>query len=138
MAHGSRHTHRRSPGRDALKRSADFLPGRNSQGSAEQARRGFIGTALAERTPGVEVKVLPQEEELYLFAQSQDRLNKERAMRRRQLKALWKRLGQLQQMKLIARNLLLKLGEAKGRYPAAWRLIDFQLPEATTKGIATF
>jgi len=87
--------------------------------------------------PGVEVKVLPQEEELYLFAQSQDRLNKERAMRRRQLKALWKRLGQLQQMKLIARNLLLKLGEAKGRYPAAWRLIDFQLPEATTKGIAT-
>jgi hypothetical protein len=50
--------------------------------------------------PGVEVKVLPQEEELYLFAQSQVRLNKERAMRRRQLKALWKRLGQLQQMKL--------------------------------------
>jgi hypothetical protein len=39
--------------------------------------------------PGVEVKVLPQENELYVFAQSQDRLNKERAMRRRQLKALW-------------------------------------------------
>src|ERR1700694_1864617 len=38
--------------------------------------------------PGVEVKVLPQENELYVFAQSQDRLNKERAMRRRQLKAL--------------------------------------------------
>ena len=88
--------------------------------------------------PGVEVKVLPQEEELYLFAQSQDRLNKERAMRRRQLKALWKRLGQLQQMELTARNLLLKLGEAKGRYPTAWRLIDFQLPEAGTEGMATF
>ena len=88
--------------------------------------------------PGVEVKVLPQEEELYLFAQSQDRLNKERAMRRRQLKALWKRLGQLQQMKLTARNVLLKLGEAKGRYPTAWRLIDFQLPEAGTEGMATF
>ncbi|HYY31539.1 MAG TPA: IS1634 family transposase [Chthoniobacterales bacterium] len=88
--------------------------------------------------PGVEVKVLPQENELYIFAQSQDRLNKERAMRRRQLKALWKRLGQLQQMKLTARNLLLKLGEAKGRYPSAWRLIDFQLPEARTEGTATF
>ena len=88
--------------------------------------------------PGVEVKVLPQEEELYLFAQSQDRLNKERAMRRRQLKALWKRLGQLQQMKLNARNLLLKLGEAKGRYPTAWRLIDLKLPEPTTEGMATF
>ena len=67
--------------------------------------------------PGVEVKVLPQENELYVFAQSRDRLNKERAMRRRQLKGLWRRLGQLQQMKLTARELLLKLGEAKGSLP---------------------
>ena len=59
-------------------------------------------------------------------------------MRRRQLKALWKRLGQLQQMKLRAENLLLKLGEAKGRYRAAWRLIDIQLPEPTTEGMASF
>ena len=59
-------------------------------------------------------------------------------MRRRQLKALWKRLGQLQKMKLKAGELLLKLGEAKGRYRAAWRLVDFQLPEATTDGMATF
>jgi hypothetical protein len=81
--------------------------------------------------PGVEVKVLPQENELYVFAQSHDRLNKERATRRRQLKALWKRLGQLQQMKLKARELLLKLSEAKGRYRTAWRLIDIQLPEPT-------
>src|SRR5438552_4331025 len=87
--------------------------------------------------PGVEVKVLPQENELYIFAQSQDRLNKERSMRRRQLKALWKRLGQLQKMKLKSRELLLKLGEAKGRYRAAWRLVDIQLPEPTAEGIAT-
>jgi transposase len=88
--------------------------------------------------PGVEVKVLPQENELYVFAQSRDRLKKERAMRRRQLKALWRRLGQLQQMKLTARELLLKLGEAKGRYRAAWRLIDIQFPKPATKGIASF
>jgi hypothetical protein len=59
-------------------------------------------------------------------------------MRRRQLKALWKRLGHLQQMKLRARELLLKLGEVKGRYRAAWRLIDLQLPEPTTEGISSF
>jgi transposase len=88
--------------------------------------------------PGVEVKVLPQENELYVFAQSRDRLNKERAMRRRQLKALWRRLGQLQQMKLTARELLIKLGEAKGRYRAAWRLMNIQFPKPTTKGIASF
>jgi transposase len=88
--------------------------------------------------PGVEVKVLPQENELYLFAQSRDRLKKERAMRRRQLKALCKRLAQLEQRKLKARELLLKLGEAKGRYRTAWRLMDIQLPEPTTEGIASF
>src|ERR1700740_3846260 len=41
-------------------------------------------------------------------------------------------------MKLNARNLLLKLGEAKGRYPAAWRLIDIQLPEPTAEANSTF
>src|ERR1700726_4315147 len=87
---------------------------------------------------GVEVKVLPQENELYLFAQSHYRLKKERAMRRRQLKALRKRLSQLQQMKLKARELLLKLGEARGRYRTAWRLIDIQLPEPRTEGIPSF
>jgi len=30
-------------------------------------------------------------------------------------------------MKLSARQLLLKLGEAKGRYPAAWRLLELAL-----------
>jgi transposase len=35
--------------RDALKRSADLLPGRNSKGSAEQTGSRSIGTTLAER-----------------------------------------------------------------------------------------
>ncbi len=50
-------------------------------------------------------------------------------MRQRQLKALWKRLHQLHAMELTARDLLLKLGEARGKYRSAWRLIDLQLPE---------
>ncbi len=85
--------------------------------------------------PGVQVKLLPQEGELYVFAESRDRIHKERAMRRRQLKALVKRLKQLQQMKFNdTRQLLLKLGEAKGRYRAAWRLIEITLPEPVTSG----
>jgi transposase len=85
--------------------------------------------------PGVQVKLLPQEGELYVFAESRDRIHKERAMRRRQLKALVKRLQQLQQMKWTdTRQLLLKLGEAKGRYRAAWRLIDTVLPTAEASG----
>jgi transposase len=81
--------------------------------------------------PGVEVKLLAQEKELYILAQSQKRIHKERAMRQRQLRALVKRLKELQQMKLSStQKLLLKLGAAKGRYPAAWRLIEIEVPES--------
>jgi transposase len=82
--------------------------------------------------PGVEVKLLPQEQELYILAQSRDRIHKERGMRRRQLRALLKRLKELQQMKLSStQNLLLKLGAAKGQYRAAWRLIDIEMAESS-------
>lgn len=40
---------------------------------------------------GVTVKLLPQEGEVYVLAESRDRLCKERAMRRRQLKGMWAR-----------------------------------------------
>jgi transposase len=61
---------------------------------------------------GVLVKLLPEGEELYVLAQSQDRVNKERAMRRSQLKRIWRRLKQLQTMKLKRDELLKKLGAA--------------------------
>lgn len=78
--------------------------------------------------PGVEVKLLAQDQELYILAKSHDRIHKERAMRQRQLRALVKRLKQLQQMKLSStQKLLLKLGAAKGQYPAAWRLIGIEI-----------
>jgi transposase len=99
----------------------------------------LLSRAWQQVRPGVEVKLLPQDQELYVLAQSRDRVFKERAMRLRQLKALCQRLGQLQKMKLTARDLLLKLGAAKERYRAAWRLLDFELPTATAKkATATF
>ena len=60
-------------------------------------------------------------------------------MRVRQLRGLLHRLKALQIMKLSSKNLLLKLGEAKARYRAAWRLFDFDLPEAKSQDkAATF
>jgi transposase len=83
---------------------------------------------------GVRVKLLAKEEELYVFAESENRVNKERAMRRRQLKRLLERLKELQRMTFKdARQLLIKLGEAKGRYRSAWRFIDLTLPETPKK-----
>jgi hypothetical protein len=47
--------------------------------------------------------------------------------RRRQLKRLWARLKQLSAMRLKRENLLMKLGAARAKSPAAWRLIDVEL-----------
>jgi transposase len=85
--------------------------------------------AWTEVRPGIEVKLLPKEGEVYVLAQSRDRINKERAMRRRQLKWLWKRLKALQTMKLTRDNLLLKLGAARQQAPSAWRLVKVQTPK---------
>jgi transposase len=88
--------------------------------------------------PGVDVKLLPEQGELYVLAQSRDRVNKERAMRRRQLKRLCKRLAKLRQMRLSVRQLLLKLGECRARYRVAWRLLDLELPASGARKPARF
>src|SRR5438874_2468672 len=68
------------------------------------------------------VKLLPQQGELYVLAQSRDRGAKERAIRRRQLKRLWARLKQLSTMQLTREELLMKLGAARDQSRIAWRL----------------
>lgn len=73
---------------------------------------------------GIDVKLLPQAGELYVLARSASRIAKERAIRRKQLQRLWQRLHQLQAMSLTRDQLLLKLGAARQRWPAAWRLVQ--------------
>ena len=77
---------------------------------------------------GITVKLVPHQGECYVFAQSASRIDKERAMRRRQLKALWKRLPELRQMKHLKRDeLLMKLGAARQQWPTAWRLVAIRV-----------
>jgi transposase len=78
---------------------------------------------------GVDVKLLPQDNEVYVLAQSRDRIHKERSMRQRQLKRLWKRLHQLQSMQLTRDQLLLKLGAARQQSPSAWKFIEIDIPQ---------
>jgi transposase len=78
---------------------------------------------------GVEVKLHSEDGEMYVYARSHHRVAKERAMRLRQLRGLLRRLRELSEMTLPARELLLKLGEARERYRNAWRLLDLELPE---------
>ncbi len=82
---------------------------------------------------GVSVKLLPQEQELYVLAESKDRVSKERAMRRRQLKGLWGRLKQLQAMKLKRDERLKRLGAALHDYPVGARLVECQVQRGRGK-----
>ena len=79
--------------------------------------------------PEVKVKLLPQDDELYVFAESRDRVAKERSMRRRQMKWLWARLQKLSTMELTRDQLLMKLGAAKSKTPTAWRLVEVTVGE---------
>ena len=82
--------------------------------------------------PSVRVKLLPKEKELYVFVESQDRLAKERAMRLRKLRALIKRLKQLQtfKKKLTRDQLLVAVGQAKEQAGRAFTLLDIRWPQA--------
>ena len=103
------------------------------KGRLNQLEQKLLGLPWQAVRLGVEVKLLAHDQELYVLAKSVNRVDKERAMRRRQLRALIKRLKELQQMKLTSsQTLLLKLGAAKGKYPSAWRLIDIAIPESKT------
>src|SRR5881409_555580 len=92
------------------------------KGRLTRLEKHLIAQRWQQARPGVQVKLLPQEGELYVLAQSRDRVAKERAMRRRQLKRLWARLKQLSTMQLTREELLMKLGAARDQSRIAWRL----------------
>jgi transposase len=82
---------------------------------------------------GIEVKLLEEDDELYVLTQSTSRRGKERAMRQKRLRQLIKRLRAIQALKtpLKRDTLLLKLGEAKKEATQRiWKLIDINIPEA--------
>ena len=120
----------RGAGRDVLR--GDHLSHHAARGVGRREEHGIeaelIGRPWEQVRPGLDVKLLAHEGELYVQAQSQDRVSKERAMRRRRLRKLWNRLCELQKMKLNTKALLIKIGEAKKEAGRAFGLIDLKLP----------
>jgi len=80
--------------------------------------------------PQVRVKLLAQDQELYVFIESQDRLKKERGIRLRKLRELIARLKALQQRKQKLRRdeLLLALGQAKEQAGRVFGLVEIHWP----------
>ena len=101
------------------------------KGRLTQYEQALLQKSWQEVRPGVRVKLLPQDQELYVLAESQDRVAKERSMRRRQLKWLWRRLKEVQGMECPRDELLRKLGAAQHQAPGAWRLVNLAVdPQA--------
>lgn len=85
------------------------------RGRLTKLEKELAGKPWQEVRPHLRVKLLPQDDEVYVLAQSGARTHKERAMRRRRLKALWRRLGEIQRQDLTRDQRLEKLGGARDR-----------------------
>ncbi len=99
------------------------------KGRLSKLEQSFVGKPWHQARESVQVKLLPKEEELYILAESAQRIHKERSMRKRKLKRLWRRLQELQGQKLSRDQLLIKLGAAKKDTGRAYALVEIQLPK---------
>jgi hypothetical protein len=78
----------------------------------------------------VSVKLLPEDDEVYVYAQSANRIKKERSMRLRRLRKLLTRLNELRNQKHLKRDgLLIAFGAAKKDAGRAFFLLDITLPQ---------
>ena len=100
------------------------------KGRLTKLEKAFVGKPWRQVRESVEVKLLSEDGELYVLAQSRARVLKERGMRRRRLKKLWRRLQELRDQSLKRDELLLKLGAAKKEAGRAWHLVEIALPKA--------
>ena len=100
------------------------------KGRLSKLEQRFLSLPWEQAREQVDVKLLKEDDEIYILARSKPRMHKERAMRQRKLKRLWQRLGELQQQKLTRDQLLLKLGAAKKDAGRAYGLVSIQLPDS--------
>lgn len=109
-------------------RGVDYLVG-TPKGRLTKLEQALVELPWTEARESVSVKVLEQDGELYVYVESKDRVAKERSMRRRKLKRLWARLGELRARQRLTRDeLLMSLGAAKKEAGQVWRLVQIHLP----------
>jgi hypothetical protein len=107
------------------------------KGRLSRLEKDLLAKPWQQAREGVQVKFLAVDSELYVFAKSDDHVTKERAMRRRQLKWLWKRLRELAAMEISREEMLMKLGAARSRAPTAWRLVEIEMDKESAMFIYT-
>ena len=117
---------------------ASYLVG-TPKGRLTKLEQAFLNKPWAKVRDGVQVKRLAAEEDVYVLAQSDARIDKERGMRRKRLRRYIERLKTLQAQSLTRDQLLMKLGAAKHDAGRAAGLVKVTLPkEATTTASLEF
>jgi transposase len=111
---------------------ASYLVG-TPKGRLTKLEQAFLGQSWACVREGVQVKRLATEEDVYVLAQSDARIDKERGMRRKRLRRYVDRLQALQGQVLTRDQLLMKLGAAKHEAGRAANLVQLTIPKASTK-----
>lgn len=100
------------------------------RGRLTKLEQAFLTRPWKKVREAVEVKLLPLDGEVYVLSRSTGRVGKERGMRRRRLKKLWKTLKQLQKEKHLRRDeLLVKLGGAKKEAGRIYGLVEIRIPK---------
>ena len=100
------------------------------KGRLTKLEKAFLELPWQQVRESVDVKLLARDGELHVLARSRSRILKERGMRRRRLKKLWRRLHELRDQAPGRDALLLKLGAAKKEAGRAYHLVDIRLPAA--------
>lgn len=99
------------------------------KGRLTKYEKRFLEKDWEQVRPGVEVKHLQDTGEQYVLARSSKRVCKERSMRKRRLKKLWKRLKELHAMDQSRDELLMRLGAAKKEAGCVWGLVKVTVPK---------
>jgi hypothetical protein len=102
------------------------------KGRLSRLEKSLLTKPWQQARDGVQVKLLAEDSELYVYAESVHRVSKERAMRQRQMKWLWKRLRELAAMEISREEMLMKLGAARSRAPTAWRLVEIEMDKESS------
>ena len=110
-------------------RGIDYLVG-TPKGHLTRVEKPLLEKTWVEARENVRVKILQQESEFYVYVESQDRVAKERSMRRRRLKRLWASLNELRNRKSITRDdLLMHIGAFKKEAGRDFRLVNISIPK---------
>lgn len=101
------------------------------KGRLTKLEQRFLDMPWEKARESVNVKLLKEDDEIYILVQSDGRKNKEKAIRQRKLKILWLRLKELAKQDLTRDCLLMKIGATKKEAGRLFSLVDIKLPKAS-------